>query len=225
MIFKHVDYGTKIDDIDSVTNTDGVRHYVTPSGSRYPSITTILGAQQNDALDKWKKRVGEEEARAVAIKASRRGNTIHTLCENYLNNVPGVEAYMPYDVAIWNKLRPILDKYVTDIHAQEIALWSDHLGIAGRCDCIGMFDGKLSIIDFKTSLRTKKKQWIDKYFIQECAYAIMWEERTGIPINRLVTIIGVDNKPSQIFVEKRDTWVPELKKAINNYKNLLDIPS
>ena len=97
-------------------------------------------------------------------------------------------------------------------------MYSEHLGVAGRVDCIAEFNGKLSIIDFKTSMKPKKKDWIKNYFMQESAYAIMFEERTGIPITQLVTIVAVDgtNDP-QVFVEHRDDWVRPLKDTIAKY--------
>jgi hypothetical protein len=92
------------------------------------------------------------------------------------------------------------------------------LGVAGRVDCVAEFDGKLSIIDFKTAMKKKQKSWINNYFMQEAAYAIMWEERTGQPITQLVTIISVDgeDKP-QIFVEHRDNWINSLRDTIEKY--------
>ena len=81
-----------------------------------------------------------------------------------------------------------------------------------------MFDGKLSIVDFKTSRKIKKQEWITNYFAQEAAYAIMWEERTGMPITQLVTLITVDNEQPQVFIEHRDKWTDLLFEAIEKYK-------
>ena len=97
-------------------------------------------------------------------------------------------------------------------------MYSNHLGVAGRVDCVADFDGKRSIIDFKTSMKTKKLDWIKNYFMQESAYAIMWEERTGQPITQLVTIISVDNADPQVFVEHRDNWVRPLRDTIKQYE-------
>ena len=105
------------------------------------------------------------------------------------------------------------------IYAQECPLYSKHLGVAGRVDCVAEFDGKLSIIDFKTSLKPKKKEWISKYFMQETAYAIMWEERTGKPITQLVTIMDVDDNEPLLFIEHRDNWAKQLLQTIDDYKN------
>jgi genome maintenance exonuclease 1 len=68
-------------------------------------------------------------------------------------------------------------------------------------------------------MKPKKRDWVKNYFMQEAAYAIMWEERTGQPITQLVTLISVDgeDKP-QIFVEHRDNWVNQLKNTIEKYK-------
>ena len=116
-------------------------------------------------------------------------------------------------------MKPILDTRLGDIYAQEAPLYSEHLGVAGRVDCVGYFDGKLSIIDWKTSRKPKHKKWISSYFMQETFYAIAWEERTGMPITQLVTIIAVDNHEPQIFVDHRDNWVRPLKETIEQYKN------
>jgi len=90
--------------------------------------------------------------------------------------------------------------------------------LAGRVDCVAEWDGKLSIIDFKTSRRLKKKENIEGYFIQEAAYAIMWEERTGIPINQLVTLIAVDGEYPQVFIERRDNHTEKLLSTIKEYQ-------
>ena len=109
------------------------------------------------------------------------------------------------------------DKYIDDIYMQEVALWSQHLRTAGRVDCIGKFDGKLSVIDFKTARKPKKKEWISDYFMQACGYSIMWEERTTIPITRLVVMITPTEGDPQVFVEHRDTWVDPLLNQIEYF--------
>ena len=119
-------------------------------------------------------------------------------------------------------VKDILSERIGKVYGQELPLYSDHLRVAGRVDCVAEFDGVLSIIDFKTSRKTKRKSWCESYFCQEAAYAIMWEERTGMPITQLVTIIAVDDlnqqgPGSQVFIEKRDNWVPKLRETIDVY--------
>ena len=117
-------------------------------------------------------------------------------------------------MCIRDRIRPILDENVNNIHAQEAPLYSTYLGVAGRVDCVAEWQGKLSIIDFKTSRKFKKKQWCHNYFMQESAYAIMWEERTQIPITQLVTLIAVDDRDPIVYIEHRDNWVTPLKSVI-----------
>ena len=189
------------------------RKYFTETGAAYPSVTTVLGVLSRESIMAWRKRVGADAANKISSKASTRGTKIHTLCENILNNEEVDTSKMSLlDKEMFDKFRPLLNR-IDNIHGQEVALYSDHLRMAGRVDCIGEFDGKLSIIDFKTSKKPKKKEWIENYFAQAAAYAIMYEERTGIPINRSVIMIAVEGDDPQIFIEKRDNFVPLLLKA------------
>ena len=115
-------------------------------------------------------------------------------------------------------LKGLLDTRIGKIYAQEVALFSHHLGVAGRVDCVAEFDGKISIIDFKTSQKIKPRKYVENYFMQEAAYAVMFEERTGTPITQLVTLIAVDNEQPQVFVEHRDDWTKPLLDTIKKYQ-------
>lgn len=217
-IFKHEKTDLGYTDLVAETTSSG-RKYAAPNGVRYPSVTTVLSILNEEFIQRWRARVGEEEANKVSHRASTRGTAVHECIEKYLDNDENyAEGYMPNIIDNFNAVKPVLDERIGTIHLQEAALFSDHLGLAGRVDCVGEFDGVLSIIDFKTSKKIKKKEWITNYFIQESAYAIMWEERTGVPIVNLVTIITVDNESPQVFVEHRDNWVPKLLETINEYK-------
>jgi hypothetical protein len=195
------------------------RHYKTPEGKDYPSITTVLSILSEDHIREWRNRVGEEEANRISGKAAVRGTAVHEIIEKYINNDPNFkEGYTPYILSSFLDVKKILDDRIGVVYSQEAALYSDYLGVAGRVDCVAEFDGKLSIIDFKTSKKTKKREWITNYFMQESAYAIMWEERTSLPITQLVTIIAVDSEEPQVFIEHRDDWAPKLLETINEYK-------
>lgn len=200
------------------TASDGSRKYFTESGAAYPSITTVLGHQTKGAIMEWRRRVGEQEANKISRQASVRGTKIHKLCEDILNNeAEDLSKLSLLEKNTFQNFRPLLDR-INNIHAQEIALYSDHLRLAGRVDCIAEFDGRLSIIDFKTSGKPKKKEWITNYFTQAAAYAIMYEERTGIPINRTVILVAVEDDDPQIFIERRDNFVEELLYARDEYE-------
>ena len=207
----------ELPNLESKTFEDGKRYYVTPEGVRLPSVTTVVGAMKKAEIMAWRKRVGEEEANRISRQASGRGTNVHTLCERYLNN-DKLGNIMPDAREMFNDLIPYLDK-IDNIWYQEQALWSHQLGLAGRVDCIAEYEGELSVIDFKTSKRVKTKDKIQDYFWQTCAYALMTEELTGYPINKLIIIMAVDNEQPIIFKEKTEDHIDGLVKAIQFYKD------
>ena len=199
-------------------NKNGKRHYVTPSGELYPSITTVLGELSKAAIQKWRKRVGETEANKISGKASRRGTSVHSVCESYIKNEDGfLDGQTPNIIELFKTIEPFLER-VDNIHGVELALYSDHFGVAGRTDLIAEFDGVLSVIDYKTSNKTKKKEWCESYFAQGAFYGIAYEELTKIPVSQVVIIIAVDNEHPQLFVEKRDDWVDKIWEAKKLYE-------
>lgn len=198
------------------TKPDGTRVYKTPTGSAYPSVTTVTGLHSAKGIAEWRKRVGNEEANRISGKASARGTRIHKYCEEYLRgNI--FEADM-FDLEMFNSIKPLLEQ-VDNIHCLEDQLYSDHLQVAGTVDCIAEFQGKLSVIDFKTASKPKDRDDIHNYFMQTAAYAVAFEEQTGIPIGRLVIIMAVDNDDPRWFIEKRDNWVAGFKKLRLDYKH------
>ena len=218
-IFRHV----TIDGLDELeTKTiNGSRHYIVEDGKYYPSVTTVLGKNPDKlkGLAQWRKRVGSDEANKISTQSSRRGTRVHSIVEDYLNNnLNGQYDDNPLGLDMFTMIQPTLDDRLDNIYAQEVALYSDHLGVAGRVDCVAEFDDKLSVIDFKTSGKLKKREWVYDYFRQASAYSIMWEERTGMPIVQLVVLIMVEGDNPQIFVEHRDTWTESLLESINYYK-------
>lgn len=224
-MFEYVDKPHNLDELKT-TNLNGSRFYVTPEGNKYPSITTILSSdpEKKRGLMEWRKRVGEKEANRISSQSARRGTSVHTLCEHHLYNAcpdePGSvwQKAMPDAIAMFNSMAPILNVNVNNIHGQEVALYSDRLGVAGRVDCIAEWDGTLSVIDFKTSRKPKKAEWIRDYYMQCAAYAAMYYERTGIPIKDLVIAVMVENDEPQIFHEKVFEWLPPLKQLIDNFR-------
>ena len=213
-MFKHLDY--VIPEIKTET-IDRKRYYVTPSGEKYPSITTVLGHFNKKGILEWRKRVGEKEANRISTQASRRGTKVHQMCEDFINNKLDENKFMPTDKETFNSLRNILTDNINNIHCQEASLYSDYLKVAGRVDCVAEWNNRLSVIDFKTSRKLKKKEYISNYFQQGAAYCVMYEERTKIPVDQLVIVIAVDGESPQIFIEKRDTWVLSLMKKIKLY--------
>lgn len=222
-MFEHVKVDLGYNDLESHTG-ETKRTYSTPDGIQYPSITTVLKILSEDSISEWRKRVGEEEANKISTRASRRGTAVHEAIEKYIDNVSWkdiIDEYTPDVIESIISVKEILDERITKVYAQECPLYSDHLRVAGRVDCVAEFDGRISIIDFKTSRKPKRSDWIQSYFCQEAAYAIMWEERTGMPISQLVTIIAVDGGESQVFIEKRDDHTALLTETIETYEKRL----
>lgn len=202
-------------DLRSETGENG-RRYTTPSGA-YPSITTVLGKLSEKAIKEWRERVGEEEANRVSRTAAYRGTKVHEALETYLDNIEPTIGN-PIILDGFRKIKAVVDERVGVIYGQEKALYSDHFGVAGRVDLVAEFDGRRSIVDFKTSNKAKERDWVHGYFMQEAFYAVAWEERTGQAVDQLVTIIACDSEnEAQVFIEKRDDWIEPLKRAIESY--------
>lgn len=217
-MFNHIHL--ELPKLKRVTSEDGTRVYETPTGKKYPSVTTVTGLLKKRAILEWRKKVGDEEANRIASTAARRGTRLHTLCEKHLLN-ENVSVNM-FDQEMWNSVKPHLSD-INNIYALESSLYSNHLEVAGTVDCIAEYKGKLSVIDFKTSRRVKTRDDIHDYFIQCSAYAVAFEEMTGNPVSRLVVIMGVDNEQPLIFQERRDDWVSEFKKLRAEYKRIKGI--
>jgi genome maintenance exonuclease 1 len=201
-------------------NENGTRLYATPDGRRYPSVTTILAEHGREALEAWRKRIGQEEAAKIGQRAAARGTKVHTYTESYLKNEPIDFGLNIFTQEIFNTFKPVLGP-INNIHCQETRMFSHHLRLAGTVDCIAEYDGRLSIIDFKTASKPKKHDWIHSYFMQCAAYAIMYEELTGIPVPQLVVLVAVEDDAPQVFVEKRNPWVPGLLKYRDIYEKTL----
>lgn len=218
--FIHQAVNLGYDDLPT-TEVNGRRQYVLPDGRSFPSITTVLGHGKNQAIEAWKRRVGAEEAERVSRVACTRGTSLHTLVERYIANEEDVLLgdEMPDALGMFRALIPEINSRIGSVFLQEKPLYSTHLRVAGRTDLIAEFDGRLAVIDIKSSSRVKSKRDIKNYFMQEAAYAIMFEERTGIPVDRLVTLMAVSGRSEPlIFVEKRDDWTDGLIKTIHEYE-------
>jgi genome maintenance exonuclease 1 len=193
-------------------NINGQRHYVLPDGvTKLKSVTTIIGERTDKtALLEWKKRVGEAEAQKITTQAARRGTAIHSIAERYVLNEGNYygEKEMPVNVDSFKPIKQILDDHVDNILGIEIPLYSKSLGCAGRTDLIAEYDGTLSVIDFKTSRKLKKAEWIENYFIQATCYAMMFEWIYRIAVPQIVIIITVDDeKTPQVFKLERSQYV------------------
>jgi hypothetical protein len=221
-MFTHVEHGVVLPKLTRETTESG-RKYFTPEGNSYPSITTVLSILSKQAIMEWRKRVGEEEANKISRQAATRGTAVHSLAEDYLNNNEDwSKGAMPANLASFNDIRPILDKHIDNIWMQEQFLYSDKLKCAGQVDCIAEFDGQLSIVDFKTSRRVKKKENITSYFIQMAFYAAAFYERTGIPIRQGVIVMAVDGNEPLVFKENTYDYLEHFQSVRKKYKEMYE---
>ena len=218
-IFEHVKLPQLQFDLSAET-TDSGRVYTTPEGNKYKSITTVLSHYGKQAIYEWRQSVGEERANEISRKAANRGTKVHKICEDYLNNEISelrLQMIMPDLKELFFKIKPIIDENVGRIYSQEQALYSDEYRIAGRVDLIGDWNGKLAVIDFKTSTKQKEEENIQNYFMQCTAYALMFAERTGLWIDDIVVLIATEEGPAQVFERQIHDYRQPLIEYIDKY--------
>ncbi len=214
--FNHVGAAAELKPL-SATQVKGKRFYKTPDGKWYPSVTTIVSHISSATLKAWEERVGFEEAEKVRRTSSLRGTKYHAIVEAYIKgDTKTVDKSEGLPAYLFRFSREVLDR-IDNIHALEAPLYSDDLCIGGRVDCIAEFDNELAIIDFKTTGTLKKEKYLEKYFVQEAAYAYMYWELTGIEVDKLVTISVAEDGQTQV-VEKYDK-VPYINTLIDWIKD------
>ena len=147
-------------------NVNGKRLYETPDGDYYPSVTTVTSQMNAKAISEWRARVGETVAKKVTAQASARGTSVHKLCEDYILGDLDLDNVMPNNKEMFLSIKQHLDEHVTVVRSVEGFLYSNFLRTAGQVDLIAEYDGKLSVIDFKTSKKKKREDWIENYFVQ-----------------------------------------------------------
>ena len=216
---------------------EGKRHYALPNGERVPSVTTILDrtkpAEAKEALDKWRKAVGEERAKQITTEAANRGTRMHSYLENYvktgdLSPLPT----NPYAQPSWFMAAQVildgLDK-VDEFWGVEVPVYYSGL-YAGTTDCVGVHAGEPAIMDFKQTNKPKKREYIGDYFLQLCAYAQAHNNMHGTDIKKGVILMcaqpkqledgSYDTPQYQEFVlegEEFAHWANEWNKRVELY--------
>ena len=197
---------------------DKQRFYITPEGNEYPSITTVLSPRNKEGLMKWRKKVGNDVATHIANKAATRGTKVHKMCEDYLNGLDmehHKKDFLPY--CLFNELKDKTFDNINEVIGQELVLYSDKYKIAGRTDLIAEYKGELSIVDFKTSTNERKDSYNENYYIQTAAYAEMFEELTGNPINQIVILVVTENGTVQEFIKDKQEYIPLLEETLEEW--------
>ena len=193
---------------------DGFRFYDI-DGKAYPSITTVLGIQKKAQLQDWRDKIGEKVANWEMGRAARRGKATHLLIEQYIKGLtPSERGVLP--LGLFRLIKPYVDQ-IDNIHCLETIMYSKKLTIAGQVDCIAEYNGKLSVIDFKTANKERQESWIENYFMQTSAYAQMYEELFGKEIEQIVILLVSEDGSVQNFVKEKKDYMTPLKKSINDF--------
>lgn len=199
-------------------NSDNGRRYKVPSGELYPSVTTVLSSKESPELDAWRESIGQEEARRVGARAGVKGSKVHEACENMLL---GKETkWGMFDGEARNDFStfiPVIEN-ISIVHAIEKQMFSDKLKVAGTVDLICEYQGKLCILDWKTSRRVKDAEEITSYFMQMSVYALMFWEHTGIAIPHLCVQMTIDGYGLKTFWETPKKWIPQFIELRNKFK-------
>ena len=219
-MFEHINVNIDQPEVEPISK-DGVRYYPIPGADKYyPSVTSITSFKNAAFFAGWRKKIGEDEANRITARATQRGTTFHSITEDYIKNELDLNMYLennPLPVRMFQSAKDTLNR-INKINCLETFLYSHYLGLAGRVDCIAEFDGELAVIDFKTSTKEKKEDWVEHYFVQETAYAAMFLERTGIEVKKIVTLISVEDGSVQVFQKYNlDDYLQLLKSYIEEF--------
>jgi genome maintenance exonuclease 1 len=194
------------------------RWYTTPEGNEYPSVTTVLGHGDKPWLENWRNMLGDKKAQRETERCAERGTAVHEMAEAYLKNDENpTKGYRADHAKLFNQIKLRLNK-IDNILAQEVALYSDSLKLAGTVDCVAEYEGQLSIIDFKTSNNNKDVDMVNDYFLQCTAYSIAFMEMYDIMIDDIVVLIAVEKgMMPMVYKKKIDEFVEPLTQRINTF--------
>ena len=191
------------------------------NGTNYPSVTSVLGVRKKVELQQWRDRIGENVANWEMGRAARRGTATHNLIENYIKGEPLTEkSILP--LGLFKLMKPYIDQ-IQNIHCLETVLYSQKYKLAGQVDCITEYNGKLSVIDFKTANKERKEEWIDNYFMQCTAYGLMYEEMYNTEIEDIVVIMGGEDGSMVTYVKKKADYIPKLEEVVEDFYKMFNL--
>jgi genome maintenance exonuclease 1 len=221
-------------------NVDGSRRYLTPDGSKVPSVTTILDATKSEetkqGLNNWRRRVGHKQAQAITTEAAGRGTRMHKWIEDFIKldimNEPGSNPYSKQSHLMATEIITNGLSKCDEFWGTEVSLHFPEI-YAGTTDLCGVHDGAEAIMDHKQSNKVKKREWIDDYFVQTAAYALAHNEVYGTKIRKGVIFMCVKpelvenvwTKPQYMefivegneFDKYTDMWYARLEKYYSQF--------
>ena len=206
-------------DLSLLPNTKGKKiegyRFYDIDGQNYPSVTSILGIRKKEGLQKWRDSIGEDVANWEMNRAARRGKSFHKLVEQYLNNeTPSIRDVLP--LGLFRLAKPYIDQ-INNIRLLEKIMVSPKLTIAGQVDCVAEYNGKLSVIDFKSANKERKEDLIENYFLQCTAYSSMYEETFGEKIEQIVVLLAAEDGTMTAYVKDPQDYIEELVLSIETF--------
>jgi len=202
-----------------------LRWYVINEELAFPSITSMLGKTQSEetrqSLENWKASIGEEKAAEISLEATTNGTAVHLLIEMFLKGEEIDESkFTEQQIKSFKSVKGYLKK-INEVWGQEVALFSTKLRIAGRCDCIGVYKGKASILDWKTSSKIKSDDMIEDYKYQLAFYAQAHNEMYGTNIDHGVIIMATkDGFPLEFCVDL-NKYFDKLEARVQRFYEIL----
>tara|TARA_Y100001938_G_scaffold138559_1_gene204258 strand:+ start:350 stop:1030 length:681 start_codon:yes stop_codon:yes gene_type:complete len=191
------------------------------NGTNYPSVTSVLGVRKKVELQQWRDKIGENVANWEMGRAARRGTATHNLIENYIKGEALTEkSVLP--LGLFKLMKPYIDQ-INNIHCLETILYSSKYRLAGQVDCIAEYNGNLSVIDFKTANKERKEEWIDNYFLQCTAYALMYEELYKKTIDKIVVIIGGEDGSVASYVKEKKDYIKKLENVLEDFYKMFEL--
>lgn len=184
---------------------NGERFYHFEQGLKLPSVTTILDRTKNPydqlKLQQWQERIGIEQAKQIKQQSCIRGTIIHQWIEHYFQkqSLPKMSNNEPLK-GYWYSIYPVLQQ-IRQVQLIEGFVWHP-LGFGGTLDCLGYYGEHLCLIDWKTSSKFKKKEWVTDYLIQSSAYAGAVNfvyQNYGIQVFNILVVIALPNQPAQVY--------------------------
>ena len=220
--------------LELTESIDNKRYYnIEKDGVLYklPSVTTIIGAMtDHSSLDNWRKNIGEEEANRIMTFSANRGTCMHQKLEYWFTSdienkkdrlldvnkkmsaFVQENGYTTDELKCGNELFNSLMwcgffERVKDVVSMEDTLYSLTCGgYAGRCDFVMKNHAdEYVLVDFKTSKRRKRKEWLTGYYLQLGAYFVAYYQIFRIKVHHAELWIAVENdSPQLVYVEEKE---------------------
>jgi genome maintenance exonuclease 1 len=201
---------------------------------KIPSVTTILSATQSEekkaSLDRWRERVGYQEAQRITQQAATRGTEMHYVLENYIDG-KGYLNLSPEGA----QARLMAHEIVQNLEKLKV-VWGNEVSLAyddrwaGATDVVGLYDDQPTIIDFKQSNKPKREEYVEDYYYQIAAYSLAHKKQYGSITQGLICICTKDKlyqefKMNEVKLsEYEDKWLERVEKYHNSKATSEPVP-